>query len=134
MSASDFIARAKQRLSPKRVATERTEVESALEKIREERGFVQLGGYASEFMKHQFYAVFEDRLKARADALHEDLLNGTVSPEAYSRAYRLIKETLLLAPSAVERGLKAGEQLEAWREDGTLEEAELWRGRERSSA
>ncbi len=128
MSARDFIARARSRLSaapaPK---TKHPDVDAALARIAEETNYVTLGHIAKEFMATPFYAVLEERLNAKADALHEDLLSGAVGPDAYARAYKTIKDVLLLAPSAVERGQKAGEQLKEWREDGTLEEAELWR-------
>ena len=129
MTGFDFIARAKARLAKRKPQVDRQDIAAALERIDQERGFITLAQQAREFQAQPFYAIFEERLNLRASALHEDLLNGVVSQEAYAHAYRLLKDVLLLAPSAVERGREAGEQLEAWRSDGTLEEAELWRGR-----
>lgn len=125
MTASDFIRRAMGR-KPSSSAP-KDGVAARLQLIDSEKGFVTLGQYAREFMAMPYYKVFEDRLQERLNQMHEDLLGGRLSQEAYSRSYLFAKDVLLLAPSTVERGRKAGEQLDEWRKDGTLQEAELLR-------
>lgn len=126
---STFLSRAIQRVTGRKDSDPHLDaIQGAIARIDAERVYVELGAYAREFMSTKYYSIFAERLQVKADSLHEALLAGKVRRDAYAAAYGILQDLTVLAPSAVERGRQAGKQLEAWREDGTLDEAELYRG------
>ncbi len=90
------------------------------------RANVAAGEKAAAWLKHEYTAYFMAFLDDQAEALHDRLIQGDVSGEAYREAFKILERVKSQARTIVAAGEASQGLLLEWSKDGTIAEANAW--------